>query len=116
MIVAVAALRRRRSVPYTVMPVSTAYLPNLRSLPATLKRLRIDCQLAEAMAIRFDPLHLAAVFGIREHAMIRYAVNARHLLGSAHQLPSVPNPHAPIGNPVATLAGAAMLMPWRAVL
>jgi hypothetical protein len=37
-------------------PVSTAYLTSLRGLPATLERLRIDCQLAEAMATGFDPL------------------------------------------------------------
>ena len=45
-------------------PVSTAYLTSLRGLPATLEQLRIDCQLAEAMATGFDPLHLAEVFGI----------------------------------------------------
>jgi hypothetical protein len=47
-------------------PVSTAYLTSLRGLPATLERLRIDCQLTEAMATGFDPLHLAEVFGISE--------------------------------------------------
>ena len=36
--------------------MSTAYLTSLRGLPATLERLRIDCQLAEAMATGFDPL------------------------------------------------------------
>ena len=66
-------------------PVSTAYLTSLRGLPATLERLRIDCQLAEAMATGFDPLHLAEVFGISEHTAIRYAVNARQLTGRAHQ-------------------------------
>ena len=66
-------------------PVSTAYLISLRGLPATLERLRIDCQLAEAMATGFDPLHLAEVFGISEHTAIRYAVNARQLTGWAHQ-------------------------------
>ena len=66
-------------------PVSTAYLTSLRGLPATLERLRIDCQLAEAMATGFDPLHLAEVFGISEHTAIRYAVNARQLTGWAHQ-------------------------------
>jgi len=35
--------------------VSTAYLISLRGLPATLERLRIDCQLAEAMAHRVRP-------------------------------------------------------------
>ena len=66
-------------------PVSTAYLTSLRGLPATLERLRIDCQLAEAIATGFDPLHLAEVFGISEHTAIRYAVNARQLLGTPHQ-------------------------------
>lgn len=66
-------------------PVSSAYLTSLRGLTATLERLRIDCQLAEALATGFDPLHLAEVFGISEHTAIRYAVNARHLLGPAHQ-------------------------------
>jgi hypothetical protein len=65
-------------------PVSTAYLTGLRGLTATLERLRIDCQLAEALATGFDPLHLAEVFGISEHTAIRYAVNARQLSGSAH--------------------------------
>ena len=66
-------------------PVSGTWILNLRGLPATLERLRIDCQLTEAMATGFDPLHLAQVFGISEQAAIRYAVNAQHLLGSAHQ-------------------------------
>ena len=75
-------------------PVSTAYLTSLRGLPATLERLRIDCQLAEAMATGFNPLHLAEVFGISEHTAIRYAVNARQLTGwAAHQqAPQTPRP------------------------
>lgn len=47
-------------------PVSTAFLTSLRGLPATLERLRIDCQLTEAMATGFDPLHLAQDFGISD--------------------------------------------------
>jgi hypothetical protein len=66
-------------------PVSTSYLSSLRGLTATLERLRIGCQLAEAMATGFDPLHLAAVFGISHHTAIRYAVNARQLTGRAPQ-------------------------------
>ena len=66
-------------------PVSTAYLTSLRGLPATLGRLRIDCQLTEAMATGFDPLHLAEVFGFSEQTAIRYAVNARQLLSPLHQ-------------------------------
>jgi hypothetical protein len=72
-------------------PGSTAYLTSLRGLPATLERLRIDCQLTEAMAAGFDPLHLAEVFGISEHTAIRYAVNARQLTGWAYQqAPRIP--------------------------
>jgi len=76
-------------------PVSAAYLTSLRGLTATLERLRIDCQLAEAMATGFDPLHLAEVFGISEHTAIRYAVNARQLLGPAHQAAAPGSPAAP---------------------
>ncbi|MFC4853965.1 hypothetical protein [Actinophytocola glycyrrhizae] len=50
---------------------------NLRGLPATVERLRIDRQLEEALTVGFDPLHLAAVFGIAETTAIRYAANAR---------------------------------------
>jgi hypothetical protein len=72
-------------------PVSTAYLTSLRGLPATLERLRIDCQLTEATATGFYPLHLAEVFGISEHIAIRYTVNARQLTGWAHQqAPRIP--------------------------
>jgi hypothetical protein len=71
-------------------PVSSAYLTSLRGLTATLERLRIDCQLAEALATGFDPLHLAGVFGISEHTAIRYAVNASHLTGAPQQAPGTP--------------------------
>jgi hypothetical protein len=76
-------------------PVSTAYLTSLRGLTATLERLRIDCQLAEALATGFDPLHLAEVFGISEHTAIRYAVNARHLTGPAAQAATLGSPATP---------------------
>ena len=76
-------------------PVSTQYLTCLRGLPATLEQLRIDCQLAEAMATGFDPLHLAKVFGISEHTAIRYAVNARQLTAPAHQGDTPASPAAP---------------------
>jgi hypothetical protein len=80
-------------------PVSTAYLISLRGLPATLERLRIDCQLAEAMATGFDPLHLAEVFGISEYTAIRYAVDARQLLGTLHRAsaPGSSPTHGPAG-------------------
>lgn len=76
-------------------PVSTAYVTSLRGLTATLERLRIDCQLAEAIATGFDPLHLAQVFGISEHTAIRYAVNARQLTGPAPQAGTPGSPAAP---------------------
>jgi integrase len=61
-------------------PVSAPWIRDLRGLPATLDRLRIDRQLEEALACGADPLHLAAVFGIDTSTAIRYAANARHLL------------------------------------
>jgi hypothetical protein len=76
-------------------PVSSAWILNLRGLPATLERLQIDCQLTEAMATGFDPLHLAEIFGISEQAAIRYAVNARQLLGPAHQAAARSSPATP---------------------
>jgi hypothetical protein len=80
-------------------PVSAAYITSLRGLPATLERLRIDCQLAEAMATGFDPLHLASVFGISADTAIRYAVNARQLLGPAHQAAPPSPPTTPRSEP-----------------
>jgi Phage integrase, N-terminal SAM-like domain len=77
-------------------PVSTSYLTSLRGLTATLERLRIDCQLAEALATGFDPLHLAGVFGISEHTAIRYAVNARQLTGMHHQGNAADSPASPV--------------------
>lgn len=65
-------------------PVSTVFLLNLRGLPATVERLRIDRQLEEALTVGFDPLHLAAVFGIAETTAVRYTTNARQLLESPH--------------------------------
>lgn len=61
-------------------PVSHTFVVNLRGLPATVERMRIDRQLEEALAVGFDPLHLAAVFGIAETTAVRYATNARQLL------------------------------------
>ncbi|MFG1801339.1 tyrosine-type recombinase/integrase [Micromonospora carbonacea] len=61
-------------------PVSHAWILNLRGLPATLERLRIDRQLEEALTAGGDPLHLATMFGISETTAIRYATNARELL------------------------------------
>jgi len=76
-------------------PVSAAYITSLRGLAATLERLRIDCQLTEAIATGFDPLHLAEIFGISEHTAIRYAVNARQLNGSGPQAATLRSQAAP---------------------
>jgi integrase len=65
-------------------PVSAPWIRDLRGLPATLDRLRIDRQLEEALACDGDPLHVAAVFGIDTSTAIRYATNARQLLEHAH--------------------------------
>jgi integrase len=65
-------------------PVSHTFVLTLRGLPGTTERLRIDRQLEEALAVGFDPLHLAAVFGIAEATAIRYATNARQLLEDGH--------------------------------
>jgi len=65
-------------------PVSAPWIRDLRGLPATLDRLRIDRQLEEALACDGDPLHVAAVFGIDTSTAIRYATNARQLLEHGH--------------------------------
>jgi hypothetical protein len=66
-------------------PVSAPWIRDLRGLPATLDRLRIDRQLEEAIACGADPLHVAAVFDIDTSTAIRYAVNARQLLAHDHE-------------------------------
>ncbi|MDZ5447925.1 integrase [Micromonospora sp. 4G57] len=73
-------------------PVSATWILNLRGLPGTLERLRIDRQLEEAVATGADPLHLAAVFGFSEGTAIRWAANARELIGGPHpdRLPELP--------------------------
>jgi integrase len=65
-------------------PVSAPWIRDLRGLPATLDRLRIDRQLEEALTCDADPLHLAAVFSMDTSTAIRYAANARHLMEHAH--------------------------------
>lgn len=65
-------------------PVSATWILNLRGLPGTLERLRIDRQLEEAVTTGADPLHLAAVFGFSEGTAIRWAANARELIGGPH--------------------------------
>jgi hypothetical protein len=73
-------------------PVSHTWILNLRGLPGTLERLRIDRQLEEAVATGADPLHLAAVFGFSDGTAIRWAINARQLIGDPHatRLPESP--------------------------
>ena len=73
-------------------PVNHTWILNLRGLPGTLERLRIDRQLEEAVATGADPLHLAAVFGFSEGTAIRWATNARELIGEPHpdRLPQPP--------------------------
>jgi hypothetical protein len=103
-----AAPRRRRREPRIKQarsalglgPVSAAWIRDLRGLPATLDRLRIDRQLEEALACGADPLRVAAVFGIDTSTAIRYATNARQLLAHHHQArllasPSATNPASP---------------------
>jgi integrase len=74
-------------------PVSAPWIRDLRGLPATLDRLRIDRQLEEAIACGADPLHVAAVFDIDTSTAIRYATNARQLLAHDHEarLPASPS-------------------------
>ena len=81
--------------------VSAPWIQDLRGLPATLDRLRIDRQLEEALACGADPLHVAAVFGIDTSTAIRYAANARQLLTHDHQarLPAAPPPATPANPP-----------------
>lgn len=65
-------------------PVSSAWILNLRRLPGTIERLRIDRQLDEALATAGDPLHLAVVFNLSEATAIRWALNAKALLNDSH--------------------------------
>ncbi|WP_405988013.1 hypothetical protein [Streptomyces sp. NBC_00986] len=65
-------------------PVSRLWLTSpVRHQAATLERLRVDCQLEEALTHGPDPLHLAEVFGIAEMTAIRYATAARQILESS---------------------------------
>lgn len=68
-------------------PVSATWILNLRGLPGTVERLRLDRQLEEAIATGGDPLHLAAVFGISDTTAVRWAINARVLLEAGHDAP-----------------------------
>jgi integrase len=82
-------------------PVSAPWIRDLRGLPGTLDRLRIDRQLDEAIACGADPLHVAGVFGIDASTAIRYATNARQLLAHGHEarLPASPPTTNPADSP-----------------
>ena len=71
-------------------PVSHSWILNLRGLPGTVERLRLDRQLEEAMATGADPLHLAALFGISDATAVRWALNARALIEGTHDAPPDP--------------------------
>jgi len=66
-------------------PASSNWVRELRGLGATLEQIRIDRQLEEALAVGFDPLHLAQVFNIDPSTAVRYALNARALLQRPHE-------------------------------
>ncbi|WP_123606953.1 integrase [Micromonospora sp. Llam0] len=99
---------RRRTWPRTANPhllvnqitalrlgaVGHTWILNLRRLPATLERLRIDRQLEEAIATGGDPLHLVKVFAISERAAVRYAANAHALLQPEPEHSRHPTPPA----------------------
>jgi hypothetical protein len=69
----------------------------LRSQAATLKRLRVDRQLKEALIPGPDPLHLAAVFALNPQTAIRYPDNTRALLVTTTQEQDPASPHEPKG-------------------
>lgn len=72
-------------------PVSHTWILNLRGLPGTIERLRIDRKIEEAMATGADPLHLAAMFAISDATAVRWALNARALLQGTHDAPPDPS-------------------------
>jgi hypothetical protein len=62
-------------------PVSQPWVDReLRGLPATLDRIRMDRHLEEALVHGSDPLHIAEVFDIDPSTAIHYASSARQLL------------------------------------
>ncbi|GAA2039344.1 hypothetical protein GCM10009839_46600 [Catenulispora yoronensis] len=75
---------------------SHTWILNLRGLPATIERLRIDRQLEEALANNGDPLLQAEVFGVHSSTAVRYATNAMHLLrDDPHATASETSPPTP---------------------
>jgi hypothetical protein len=62
-------------------PVSQPWVDReLRGLPATLDRIRMDRHLEEALVHGPDPLHIAEVFDVDPSTAIHYASSARQLL------------------------------------
>jgi hypothetical protein len=69
------------------VPASKVWLTQaLRGHPGTLERLRVDRQLDEALTHDPDPLQLAAVFGLDDKTVIRYANAARQILETEAEL------------------------------
>ena len=67
-----------RKTAHTGEPASQFWMNKLfRGTPVTAQQLRDDRIIEEALAIRADPLHLAAVFGFGPRAGLRYAQVAR---------------------------------------
>lgn len=63
-------------------PVSPTYLNTLlRPSGVTIDQIRMDRQLEEALIYGPDPLHLQRLFGMSDSTAMRYARNARHLIG-----------------------------------
>ncbi len=89
-------------------PASATWILNLRGLPGTLERLRIDRQLEEAITSGSDPLHLANLFGIADSTAVRYANNARKLGESAaehqtaHRVSAASPPHTDVDPPLSS--------------
>lgn len=71
--------------------VSQTFILDLRPTDTDLEQLRIDRRLEEAINSGGDPTHLLAVFGGSEAAAIRFATNARLLLGTDHEDVSDPS-------------------------
>lgn len=66
-------------------PVSQFWLAGrLRGLPATLRQLREDRILDEALATGGDPLHLAVMFGLTAKPALRYAQTVHPGLAELH--------------------------------
>jgi hypothetical protein len=66
---------------YEVAPIaSSRFVEEYLGWAGGPDRLRMDCQLEEALVHGPDPLHFASVFGVSDRSAIRYAKAARQLL------------------------------------